>query len=123
MGRGGWALAGLWLLLLDTMQIGSLNGLLLCFGSMFCAMLYTVMSSGTGQPRIGFSQSAKQYLELCDPEPCVFLPLGQEIALPETTMGWIAILSNGIFYLLGYWLFFEGCRPHWRHKSFDPDTR
>ena len=40
----------------------------------------------------------------------LFLPLGQEIALPETTRGWIAILSNGTFYLLGYWLFFEGCR-------------
>jgi len=40
----------------------------------------------------------------------VLLPLGQNIALPQTTTGWIAILSNGTFYMLGYWLFFEGCR-------------
>ena len=63
-----------------------------------------------GQPRIGAGQSAKQYLELWILSLVLFLPLGQEIALPETTMGRIAILSNGIFYLLGYWLCFEGCR-------------
>ena len=40
----------------------------------------------------------------------LFLPLGQEITLPVTTKGWITILSNGTFYMLGYWLFFEGCR-------------
>ena len=40
----------------------------------------------------------------------LFLPLGLEITLPVTTKGWITILSNGTFYMLGYWLFFEGCR-------------
>ena len=40
----------------------------------------------------------------------VLLPLGQDITLPQTTTGWIAILSNGTFYMLGFWLFFEGCR-------------
>ena len=40
----------------------------------------------------------------------VLMPLSQNIALPQTPAGWIAILSNGTFYMLGYWLFFEGCR-------------
>ena len=104
-------LAGLLLLLLDTMQIGSLNGLLLCFGSMFCAMLYTVMSSdladNLGSALVNLQNNIWSFLIL---SLVLFLPLGQEIALPETTRGWIAILSNGTFYLLGYWLFFEGCR-------------
>ena len=103
-------LAGL-LLLLDTMQIGSLNGLLLCFGSMVCAMLYTMMSSdladSLGSALVNLQNNIWSFVIL---SLVLFLPLGQEIALPETTRGWIAILSNGTFYLLGYWLFFEGCR-------------
>ena len=103
-------LAGL-LLLLDTMQIGSLNGLLLCFGSMVCAMLYTMMSSdladSLGSALVNLQNNIWSFVIL---SLVLFLPLGQEIALPETTKGWIAILSNGTFYLLGYWLFFEGCR-------------
>ena len=104
-------LAGLLLLLLDTLQFGSLNGLLLCFGSMVCAMLYTMMSSdladSLGSALVNLQNNIWSFLIL---SLVLFLPLGQEIALPETTRGWIAILSNGTFYLLGYWLFFEGCR-------------
>ena len=104
-------LVGLLLLLLDTLQFGSLNGLLLCFGSMFCAMLYTMMSSdladSLGSALVNLQNNIWSFVVL---SLVLFLPLGQEIALPETTKGWIAILSNGTFYLLGYWLFFEGCR-------------
>ena len=38
------------------------------------------------------------------------LPFGPAITLPETTRGWLAIVSNGTFYMFGYWLFFEACR-------------
>ena len=80
-------LAGLLLLLLDTMQIGSLNGLLLCFGSMFCAMLYTVMSSDLADnlgSLVNLQNNIWSFAILC---LVLFLPLGQEIALPRNNNG------------------------------------
>ena len=104
-------LAGLVLLMLDTVRVGSLNGLLLCFGSMACAMIYTTMSSdladSLGSALVNLQTNIWSVAIL---SIAVLLPLGQNIALPQTTTGWIAILSNGTFYMLGYWLFFEGCR-------------
>ena len=104
-------LAGLVLLMLDTVRVGSLNGLLLCFGSMICAMIYTTMSSdladSLGSALVNLQTNIWSVAIL---SIAVLLPLGQNIVLPQTTTGWIAILSNGTFYMLGYWLFFEGCR-------------
>ncbi len=104
-------LAGLVLLMLDTVRVGSVSGLLLCFGSMVCAMIYTTMSSdltdslGSALVNLQTNIWSVAILSLA-----VLLPLGQDITLPQTTTGWIAILSNGTFYMLGFWLFFEGCR-------------
>ncbi|MBU74680.1 MAG: hypothetical protein CMM73_03115 [Rhodospirillaceae bacterium] len=104
-------LAGLLLLMLDTFWAGSVEGLLLSFGAMFCAMIYTTISSDLTD-KLG-SASANLQTNIWSVvilSFTLFLPLGQEIALPGTTWGWTAILSNGTFYMLGYWLFFEGCR-------------
>ena len=38
------------------------------------------------------------------------LPLGLEMALPQTTPGVISIFSNGVFFILSWVLFFEGAR-------------
>ena len=56
---------------------------------------------------IGCLYSAVQFVDV---GLAVLLPLGQDITLPQTMTGWIAILSNSTFYMLGFWLFFEGCR-------------
>ena len=104
-------LTGLLLLMHDTFRLGSFAGLLLCFGSMFCAMIYTIMSSDLtdrlGSATVNLQTNIWSVVIL---SLTLFLPLGQEITLPVTTKGWITILSNGTFYMLGYWLFFEGCR-------------
>ena len=105
------SVAGLLLLMLDTVRVGSASGLLLCFGSMICAMIYTTMSSdltdslGSALVNLQTNIWSVAILSLA-----VLLPLGQDITLPQTTTGWMAILSNGTFYMLGFWLFFEGCR-------------
>ena len=103
--------AGLVLLMSDTMKVGSVTGLLLCFGSMICAMVYTNMSSDLtdilGSPLVNLQTNIWGVAILC---VALVLPLGGEITLPRTAAGWLAIASNGTFYMLGYWLFFEGCR-------------
>ena len=38
------------------------------------------------------------------------LPLGLEVALPQTTPGVISIFSNGVFFILSWVVFFEGAR-------------
>lgn len=104
-------LAGLALLMSDTVKVGSITGLLLCFGSMICAMLYTTMSSdltdslGSSPVNLQTNIWGVAILGIL-----LALPFGWEITLPQTAGGWLAIISNGTFYMLGYWLFFEGCR-------------
>ena len=104
-------LAGLVLLMFDTVKVGRVDGLLLCFGSMICAMVYTTMSSdltdNLGSAVVNLHTNIWSVVILI---LAVILPLGQTIALPQTASGWLAIASNGTFYMLGYWLFFEGCR-------------
>ena len=101
-------LAGL-LLLLDTLQFGSLNGLLV-FGSMVCAMLYTMMSSdlagSLGSALVNLQNNIWSFVIL---SLVLFLPLGQEIAC-QSNKGLDCNLVQQ--HLLLAWLLaiFEGCR-------------
>ena len=104
-------LIGLCLLMFDTLWVGSVFGLALCFGSMIFAMAFVTMSSdlsdALGASVVNFQINlwSVAFLALA-----LMLPFGPVITLPETTKGWLAIASNGIFYMFGYWLFFEACR-------------
>ena len=104
-------LVGLCLLMFDTLWVGSAFGLALSFGSMLFAMAYVTMSSdlsdALGATVVNFQTNLWSVVFLV---AALLLPFGPVVTLPETAKGWLAIASNGTFYMFGYWLFFEACR-------------
>ena len=104
-------LAGLCFLMMDTVQIGSKYGLILSFASMVFAMLF-IMNASTLTSELGaavINLHANLWSVVYFIVALILIP-GLDFLYPVTADGWFAIISNGVFYMLGYWLFFEGCR-------------
>lgn len=104
--------AGLVLLSADSLRGGNAIGIGLSFVGMICAMMFTIMSGHLarkiGASTVNFATNMWSVLFLAG--LMVFAPSLMPVVFPDSIEGWLAILGNGIFFMLGYLLFFESSK-------------
>ena len=103
---------GLVLLSYDSLRGGDMFGIGLSFAAMFCAMMFTIVSSRLaktiGASSVNFATNLWSCIILA--ALMLGLPSVLPVAMPATNTGWLAIAGNGVFFMLGYLLFFESSR-------------
>ena len=103
---------GLALLSFESLRGGNLVGIGLSVAAMICAMMFTIMSSRLartiGASSVNFATNLWSCIILA--ALMLGLPSVLPVAMPATNTGWLAIAGNGVFFMLGYLLFFESSR-------------
>ena len=102
---------GLWIMIYDDGLNINFYGLMVSFFGLICFVFFIVFSSDindvVGSPTLNFYVSFFGLLFLV-----MLILLGSENAMqfPTSQRGLIAILTNGVFYILSWVLYFEGSR-------------
>lgn len=104
-------LVGLALSLSDQEFQNDLPRLLMSCLALFCAVIFTIISSDL--TKVIGSGPTNFYTSLWE-LVCLFglllLPLELDLTFPTSFVDWSAIFCNGLFYVVGYFLFFEAAR-------------
>ena len=102
---------GLAILLLDDLQSTDIYGLFISFCGLLSFIFFIILSS----KQVSKLGSTTFNLYLCffgiiTMTALLLIPGDPRISLPESVIGYTAILGNGLFFIISWVLFFEGAR-------------